>query len=39
MALRLGLRGFHAREEASVLRFDHRSVPTGHKGEADSSGM
>jgi hypothetical protein len=40
MALRLGLRDFHAREQdASSLELDHRTVPVGHKGKADASGM
>ncbi len=39
MALRLGLRGFHAREAASVLRLDHRSVLTDHRGKAGTSGV
>lgn len=39
MALRLGLRDFHAREQdASSLELDHRTVPVGHKGKADTSG-
>lgn len=40
MALRLGLRDFHAREQdPSFLELDHRIVPVGHKGKADTSGM
>ena len=40
MALRLGLRDFHAREQdASFRELDHRTVPVGHKGKADTSGM
>jgi hypothetical protein len=40
MALRLGLRDFHAREQdVSFRELDHRTVPVGHKGKADTSGM
>ena len=40
MALRLGLCDFHAREQdAPFRRLDHRTVPMGHNGKADSSGM
>lgn len=40
MALCLGLCDFHAREQhASLRRLYHRTVPVGHSGKADSSGM
>ena len=40
MAPRLGLRYFHAREQdVSFRELDHRTVPVGHKGKADTSGM
>ncbi len=40
MALYLGVRDFHAREQdASFRELDHRTVPVGHNGKADTSGM
>ncbi|GEM_PF-6445683 len=40
MALRLGLRDCHVREQnAAFRRVYHRTVPGGHSGKADSSGM
>jgi hypothetical protein len=40
MALRLGLRDFHARKREAAARWpDHRTVPPGHRGKADSSAV
>lgn len=40
MALRFGLRDYHASEQHPSFRdLDHRTVPVGHNGKADTSGM
>jgi len=38
VALCLGLRRFHAREDTLIPGLNHRTAPKGHNGKGDSSG-